>query len=194
MINDINNGQKMPKEFDAVIEISAESDPVKYAIDLVSGIRRVVRFVSTGMRCPVNYGYIPQTLGQDGDPIDVCVITPYPILSGTIISCRPIGVLEMEDEKGGDWKVIAVPVTKVCPTYADWRSVDDVAPDLLKRLRHFFEHSKDLDPGRWTKVAHWKPREEAERIIEWGASAYAVKTKEAKTLRQEEQFFGGRTI
>ena len=165
----------LPKEFEAVVEISAEADPVKYGIDPATGLRRVVRFIATGMRCPVNYGYIPQTLGDDGDPLDVCVVTPYPVLSGTVIRCRPIGALEIEDEKGNDWKVMAVPVTKVCSVYADWRSVDDVPPDLLKRLRHFFEHSKDLEPGKWTKVQHWKSREEAECLIEGGIAAYEVK-------------------
>lgn len=177
-----DKGNKMPKEFDAVIEISAAAEPVKYDIDPTTGVRRVARFISTGMRCPVNYGYIPQTLGDDGYPVDVCVITPYPVLSGTLIRCRPIGALEMEDEKGGDWKVIAVPVTKLCSSYADWRSVDDVSPDLLKQLRHFFEHSKDLEPGRWTKVQHWRPREEAERLIESGAAAY--ETKERSEITQ----------
>lgn len=171
----ITDTKVLPKEFEAVVEISAEADPVKYGIDPATGLRRVVRFIATGMRCPVNYGYIPQTLSDDGDPLDVCVVTPYPVLPGTVIRCRPIGALEMEGEKGNDCKVMAVPVTKVCSVYADWRSVNDAPPDLLKRLWHFFEHSKDLEPGEWIKGQHWKSREEAECLIEGGIEAYEAR-------------------
>ena len=113
----ISAGKDLPHDFNVVIEIPAQSDPVKYEVDKESGALLVDRFIGTSMRYPANYGFIPQTLGDDGDPVDVCVITPFPLLAGSVIRCRPLGMLLMEDESGGDMKMLAVPVQKLTPRY-----------------------------------------------------------------------------
>ena len=174
-LSDVTSGKDLPNDFNVVIEIPADSDPIKYEVDKETGVLCVDRFVGTGMRYPVNYGYIPQTIADDGDPVDVCVITPFPILAGAVIRCRPICVLEMEDEGGVDWKVLAVPVTKLCQRYADWKSVDDVPAEQLNQIRHFFEHYKDLEAGKWVKLKDWKSVEEAGKMILAGKAAYEAK-------------------
>ncbi len=174
-LNKVNAGRDLPKDFNVIIEIPAQSDPVKYEVDEESGALFVDRFIGTSMRYPANYGFIPQTLGDDGDPVDVCVITPFPLLAGSVVRCRPLGMLHMEDEGGGDMKMLAVPVPKLVPRYNKWESIDDVPEDLLGQIRHFFEHYKDLEPGKWAKVSGWTGPEEAEKVIMKGVEAFNAK-------------------
>ncbi len=149
-------GKQLPDDLNVVIEIPANSAPsVKYEIDKDSGAVFVDRFVATAMHYPCNYGFVPQTLSEDGDPVDVLVVAPVALPPGSVIRCRPLGVLLMEDESGMDAKVVAVPVSKLTPLYNDVKTCDDL-PDLLRQqIRHFFEHYKDLEPGKWVKVTGW---------------------------------------
>lgn len=146
----------MPNEVNAVIEIPMGCGPVKYEVDKETGALIVDRFMSTSMRYPANYGYIPDTLSEDGDPADVLVITPVPLIHGAVISCRPIGKLQMTDESGVDAKLLAVPVDKLCMQYTDIKSYKDLPQQLLASIEHFFEHYKDLEDGKWVKLDGWK--------------------------------------
>ena len=121
-----------------------------------SGALFVDRFMSTSMHYPCNYGYIPQTLADDGDPVDVLVITPVPLIPGVVVTCRPLGVLKMDDEAGGDNKLLAVPIDKILSIYTQWQKPEDLNPMRLKTIQHFFEHYKDLEPGKWVKVLGWE--------------------------------------
>jgi len=168
----IPSGHALPDDFNVIIEIPMNADPVKYEIDKASGALFVDRFIGTAMHYPCNYGYIPHTLGDDGDPVDVLVITPYALQPGVVVRCRPLGMLEMEDEAGGDTKLLAVPVDKILPWYRQWKSPDDIAPERLQQIRHFFEHYKDLEPGKWVKVLGWKGPDEARQQILDGVAAY----------------------
>lgn len=163
--NSIASGKDVPNDINVVIEISAQGDPIKFEVDKESGAIFVDRFMGTSMRYPMNYGYVPQTIAGDGDPVDVLVVTPFPLPPGVVIRCRPVGVLKMEDESGTDAKVIAVPVTKLTPLYENVKTTDDLPPLLLKQTVHFFEHYKDLEPGKWVKVLGWGTLEEAQREI-----------------------------
>jgi inorganic pyrophosphatase len=154
-----------PEEFNVVIEIPMNADPVKYEVDKESGVICVDRFMLTAMHYPANYGYIPQTLSEDGDPIDVVVITPFPVQTGAIIRCRVLGMLAMEDDAGEDSKLLAVPVDKLYLPYRRFKSYLDLPSEELDRLRHFFESYKALEPGKWVKVRDWKGVEEAQREI-----------------------------
>ena len=129
--------------------------------------------MTTAMHYPCNYGYIPQTLSDDGDPVDVLVITPYPLTPGVVITCRAVGVLKMEDEAGGDAKLLAVPIEKILPMYTHWQRPEDVNPMRLNAIRHFFEHYKDLEPNKWVKVQGWEGPEAAHAEIVAGIQAYA---------------------
>ncbi|RYF56600.1 MAG: inorganic diphosphatase [Comamonadaceae bacterium] len=149
-------GAKLPDEFNVIIEIPMNADPVKYEVDKETGAVFVDRFMLTAMHYPCNYGYIPQTLSDDGDPADVLVITPFPIQIGAVIRCRAIGVLEMDDESGGDAKLLAVPVDKLYPVYSTIKSTEDLPANDIARIQHFFEHYKDLEKGKWVKVKGWK--------------------------------------
>ncbi len=149
-------GKDLPEDIYVVIEIPANADPIKYEIDKESGALFVDRFMSTAMFYPCNYGYINHTLSLDGDPVDVLVPTPYPLQPGSVIRCRPVGVLKMTDEAGEDAKLIAVPHTKLSKEYDHIKDVNDL-PELLKaQIAHFFEHYKDLEKGKWVKVEGWK--------------------------------------
>jgi len=121
--------------------------------------------MSTAMHYPCNYGYVPHTLSADGDPVDVLVVTPYPLISGSVIYCRPVGVLKMTDESGDDAKVLAVPVDKLCLIYKDVKGPEDMPPLLLDQIAHFFEHYKDLDEGKWVRVEGWGGVEDAKQEI-----------------------------
>ena len=177
----VTAGRDVPHDFNVIVEIPANSDPIKYEVDKESGALFVDRFVGTAMRYPCNYGYIPQTIADDGDPVDVCVLTPFALTAGTVIRCRPIAVLVMEDERGIDWNILAVPVNKVCMRYSTWKSADDVPADELDQIRHFFEHYKDLEPGKWVKVKGWKTAKDAEELIMAGAKAYEEMDVKPKT-------------
>lgn len=164
-LNDVKPGKNVPEEVNVIIEISAHSDPVKYEVDKESGAMFVDRFMSTCMHYPTNYGYVPHSLSEDGDPVDVLVPTPFPINPGTVIPCRPVGVLMMTDESGPDAKVLAVPVDKLCYTY---RGVEDYTqlPELLReQITHFFEHYKDLEKTKWVKIDGWEGVEAAKQEI-----------------------------
>lgn len=151
----VNSGTDIPNEINVIIEIPSHADPVKYEVDKETGAMFVDRFMSTAMHYPCNYGYVPHTLSNDGDPVDVLVVTPVPLISGSVIRCRPVGVLKMTDESGDDAKVLAVPIDKLCRTFRKVRDIGDVSPELLDQIAHFFEHYKDLDEGKWVRVQGW---------------------------------------
>jgi inorganic pyrophosphatase len=161
----VGAGDNPPSQINVIIEIPAHSDPVKYEVDKKTGAMFVDRFMSTAMHYPCNYGYIPHTLSKDGDPCDVLVATPVPLVSGSVIKCRPVGVLTMTDESGDDAKVLAIPVSKLCQSYARVESYTDMPQMLLDQIAHFFEHYKDLDEGKWVRVGGWAGVEEAEQEI-----------------------------
>ncbi len=160
-LNKVPAGKNTPDEVNVVIEIPAHADPVKYEVDKDSGAIFVDRFMATCMHYPANYGYVPQTLSEDGDPVDVLVPTPFPLLAGSVIKCRPVGVLKMTDESGTDAKILAVPVTKLSPSYKDVQECSDLPELLLNQIQHFFEHYKDLEAGKWVKVEGWASAQEA---------------------------------
>lgn len=164
-INDITAGKNIPDEINVIIEIPANSDPVKYEVDKDTGALMVDRFMATAMFYPCNYGYIPNTLSEDGDPLDVLVPTPYPLINGAVIKCRPVGVLKMEDESGIDAKLIAVPVDKLSVIYREVQEATDLPALLLQQIEHFFEHYKDLEKGKWVKVQGWADAAEAKAEI-----------------------------
>ncbi len=161
----VDYGKKMPDEVNVIIEIPLQSDPVKYEVDKQSGALFVDRFLTTAMYYPCNYGYIPHTLSEDGDPVDVLVITPFPLISGSVIRCRPIGMLQMTDEAGPDAKLLAVPIDKLSSLYHDVHSYKDVSSHLLETIRHFFEHYKDLEHEKWVKIKGWTDAREAKDEI-----------------------------
>ncbi|OJX33439.1 MAG: inorganic pyrophosphatase [Burkholderiales bacterium 68-12] len=171
-LNSVTPGKNLPDTFNVVIEIPMDSDPIKYEVDKESGAVFVDRFLTVAMYYPCNYGYVPQTLSGDGDPVDVLVITPYPLLPGVVVPCRPLGILKMEDEAGIDGKVLAVPSTKVLKMYEGWQSVQDVNPARLKAISHFFEHYKDLEEGKWVKVLGWEGVDAARQEIMDGVENY----------------------
>ncbi len=161
----VSSGNDVPNDINVIIEIPAHSDPVKYEVDKDSGAMFVDRFMNTAMHYPCNYGYIPHTLSKDGDPVDVLVVTPYPLIPGSVIQCRPVAVLLMTDESGDDAKVLALPNKKLCTVYKDWDRVRHVPPMLLDQIAHFFEHYKDLDEGKWVRVGGWGSLEDAKKEI-----------------------------
>lgn len=171
-LSHVSPGKKLPEQFNVIIEISMNGDPIKYEVDKESGCIFVDRFMNTAMHYPTNYGYIPQTVAGDGDPVDVLVITPVPLPPGVVVPCRALGILKMEDEGGVDGKVLAVPTDKILPLYARWKSLEDLNPTRLKSIEHFFEHYKDLDPGKWVKVLGWDGIEAAHKEITDGIAAY----------------------
>ncbi len=160
-LSKVSRGDSIPHILNVIIEIPSNSDPVKYEMDKETGAMFVDRFMSTAMYYPCNYGYVPNTLSPDGDPVDVLVITPYPLISGSVIKCRPIGVLTMTDESGDDAKILALPVDTLYKGYRNVESFRDMPQHLLDQIAHFFEHYKDLDEGKWVRVGGWGGREEA---------------------------------
>lgn len=164
-IEKISLGKNAPEEVNVIIEIPMNSEPVKYEFDKESGAIFVDRFMQTAMSYPCNYGFIPHTLSDDGDPIDVMVISHYPVIPGAVIKCRPIGVLIMEDESGQDEKVIAVPTNKLDVTFSHINSINDIEEILKKRIAHFFEHYKDLEKGKWVKVQGFEDANKAKELI-----------------------------
>lgn len=171
-LNQISSGQNIPELINVVIEIPERSEPVKYEIDKKSGALFVDRFLDTAMFYPCNYGFVPQTLSEDGDPVDVLVISPAPLLSGSVISCRPVAMLEMEDEKGVDAKILAVPSPDVCKYYNHIQGPDDVSPHLLRTIEHFFRHYKDLEQNKWVKIKGWVGAQEAKLEIKMSSERY----------------------
>lgn len=171
-LSKVGAGHMLPEEFNVVIEIPMNADPVKYEVDKETGALFVDRFIGTAMHYPCNYGYIPHTLGEDGDPIDVLVITPFPLHQGVVVRSRALGVLSMEDEGGGDAKLLAVPIDRVIPWYRHWTCPQDLAPERLAQIQHFFEHYKDLEPGKWVKVLGWGGLDDARAEIMACVQAY----------------------
>lgn len=175
----VSPGNKLPDEFNVIIEIPMDSDPIKYEVDEATGALFVDRFMTVAMYYPTNYGYVPQTLAGDGDPVDVLVVTPYPLQSGVVVTCRAVGILKMEDEAGVDGKVLAVPIDKVLKMYSHWKKPEDVNPNRLKVITHFFEHYKDMEDGKWVKVLGWGGPDEARKEIEDGVTSYNKKKASA---------------
>ncbi len=165
-------GKDLPNDIYVAIEIPANSTPIKYEIDKDADALFVDRFMATPMFYPANYGFIPQTLGDDGDPLDVLVVTPYPVVPGSVIRARPVGVLNMSDEAGQDAKVIAVPHDKLSALYKNVKEYTDLPELLLKQIQHFFENYKDLEPGKWVKVDSWQNADAARAAIMKAAAAY----------------------
>ncbi|MDR1063843.1 MAG: inorganic diphosphatase [Azoarcus sp.] len=161
----VKAGKDVPDDINVIIEIPAQADPIKFEVDKESGAIFVDRFMGASMRYPLNYGYVPHTISGDGDPVDVLVATPFPLFPGAVIRVRPVGVLKMEDDGGVDAKVIAVPVSKLTPLYDKVKSVDDLPGLLMQQTVHFFEHYKDLEPGKWVKILGWGTLEEARKEI-----------------------------
>ena len=174
-LHNVSPGADAPAEFNVIIEIPMNADPIKYEVDEESGALFVDRFMATSMHYPCNYGYIPKTLADDGDPVDVLVITPVPLIPSVVVTCRPLGVLRMEDEAGGDNKLLAVPTNKILSVYTQWQSHADLNPLRLKTIQHFFEHYKDLEPGKWVKVLGWDGPDAARAEVESGMAAWRAR-------------------
>ena len=173
-LHNVTPGPKAPHEFNVIIEIPMNADPIKYEVDHETGALFVDRFMSTAMHYPCNYGYIPNTLADDGDPVDVLVITPVPLIPGVVVTCRALGMLKMEDEAGGDSKLLAVPIDKILSIYSAWQKAEDLNPLRLKTIQHFFEHYKDLEVGKWVKVLGWEGPESARQEVASGIAAFAA--------------------
>lgn len=171
-LHNVDAGKNAPKEINVIIEIPARGEPVKYEVCKDSGALFVDRFLATAMRYPCNYGYIPRTLSEDSDPVDVLVVTPCPLIWGAVISCRPIGMLKMTDEKGIDAKVLAVPTNKLSREYDNVNHAQDLPKGQLEMIAHFFEHYKDLEEGKWVKIQGWAPVEEAHAEIRSSMARY----------------------
>ena len=158
-------GENPPYDVNAVIEIPQGGEPVKYELDKESGAIFVDRFLHTAMFYPGNYGFIPHTLADDGDPMDIIVVGPTPVVPGAIIRARPVGALIMRDEAGGDEKILAVPTTKISPYYKDVENYTDLPPIVVQQIEHFFTHYKDLEAEKWVRVGKWGDAEAARQVI-----------------------------
>ena len=174
-LDNVKPGKKIPESFNVIIEIPMNADPIKYEVDKESGAIFVDRFMGTAMHYPCNYGYINKTIAGDGDPVDVLVITPFPLIPGVVVSCRAIGLLKMEDEAGQDAKLLAVPEDKILPIYTHWQKPEDINPLRLNQIQHFFEHYKDLEQGKWVKIIGWEGPESAKKEIMAGIESYKAK-------------------
>ncbi len=164
-VDNIPAGKSVPDDINVIIEIPQNADPVKYEVDKDSGALLVDRFMFTAMHYPCNYGFVPHTLCGDGDPADVLVVAPFGLVPGSVVRCRPVGVLEMSDEAGEDAKIIAVPVSKLTPIYDNVHEPSDLPPILLEQIAHFFEHYKDLEKGKWVRVEGWKGADAARKEL-----------------------------
>jgi len=168
----VGPGRNIPNQINVIIEIPSHADPVKYEVDKRTGAMFVDRFMNVAMHYPCNYGYIPHTLSEDGDPVDVLVVTPVPLISGSVIRCRPVGMLKMVDDAGPDGKVLAVPLAELCALYKDAASAEDLSETLLGQIAHFFEHYKDLEPNKWVNIEGWVGPEEAKKEIMDGVERF----------------------
>ena len=171
-LNQVTPGKNVPEAFNVIIEIPMNSDPVKYEVDKESGALFVDRFMGTAMHYPTNYGYVPKTIAGDGDPVDVLVMTPFPLPPGVVVPCRALGILMMEDEGGLDGKVLAVPTEKILARYSNIQSLADIHELQLQQISHFFEHYKDLEKGKWVKVKGWEGLDAAKKEILDGIANY----------------------
>jgi inorganic pyrophosphatase len=168
----VPSGRDVPNDFNVIIEIPMNADPIKYEVDKDTGAIFVDRFMSTAMHYPCNYGYIPGTLSDDGDPVDVLVLSPFPLITGVVVRCRPLGMLKMDDEAGGDAKVLAVPIDKLSSVYRSVQTPRDLPEITTRQIEHFFAHYKDLEPEKWVRVVGWVGPEEAKAEIVSGVSRY----------------------
>jgi inorganic pyrophosphatase len=168
----VTSGRDLANDFNVIIEIPMNADPIKYEIDKATGALFVDRFVSTAMHYPCNYGYIPDTLSGDGDPVDVLVITPFALMPGVVVRCRPIGILKMNDEAGVDTKLLAVPIDKLTPLYRHIQTARDLPEQVLSQITHFFAQYKDLEPGKWGMVEGWGGPQEAKKEIQDGVKQF----------------------
>jgi inorganic pyrophosphatase len=164
-ISKIAVGREPPHDINVIVEIPEGGRPVKYELDKESGALFVDRFLNTAMFYPGNYGFVPHTLAEDGDPIDVLIVGTAPVVPGAVVRCRPIGALIMEDEKGPDEKIVAVPVDELHPYYVGVYSYQDLPPNLCAQIAHFFRHYKDLETGKWVNIGNWVEAEEAGSLI-----------------------------
>ncbi|MFW8591827.1 inorganic diphosphatase [Glaciecola sp. 2405UD65-10] len=176
-LNNVPAGENLPDEVYVIIEIPAYSSPIKYEVDKDTGALFVDRFMGTCMQYPLNYGYVNNTLSDDGDAVDVLVMTPHPLIAGSVIKVRPVGVLNMTDESGIDAKVIAVPVDKLSPIYSDVQDIEDVPALTKNQVEHFFSHYKDLEKGKWVKIDGWADKEAAKAEIVASAQRYENNAK-----------------
>jgi len=165
-IEAISAGNNPPEDINVIIEIPVGGEPIKYELDKESGALYVDRFLYTPMRYPGNYGFVPHTLSDDGDPADVLIATTRPLVPGAVINCRPIGVLLMSDEAGMDEKIIAVPNTKLTRRYESVKNYNDLPEITLQQIQHFFEHYKDLESGKWVKFEGWGDAEKAKELLQ----------------------------
>jgi inorganic pyrophosphatase len=168
----VRAGNDVPNDCNVIIEIPMHGDPIKYEVDKETGAVFVDRFMSTAMHYPCNYGYIPNTLSDDGDPSDVLVLSPVPLITGVVVRCRPIGMLKMVDEAGGDAKILAVPIDKLSGLYRAIHSPADLPEISTRQIAHFFEHYKDLEPGKWVRVSTWVGADEAKAEIVASVARY----------------------
>ncbi len=164
-IDAISVGANPPHEVNVIIEVPIGGEPIKYELDKTAGTLVVDRFLHTAMRYPGNYGFIPHTLSEDGDPCDVIITNTRAIVPGAVMAVRPVGVLLMEDEAGGDEKIVAVPVPRLTKRYNRIKTYSDLPEITLEQIQHFFEHYKDLEPGKWVKIVRWGGAEEAQKLI-----------------------------
>jgi inorganic pyrophosphatase len=178
----ISTGKNPPHEVNVVIEVPIGGEPIKYEMDKDAGTLVVDRFLYTSMRYPGNYGFIPHTLSGDGDPCDVLVANTRAIIPGAVIAVKPVGVLVMEDDGGQDEKIIAVPTVKLTRRYENVNSYTDLPDITVKQIEHFFEHYKDLEPGKWVKILHWGGPEEAHRLIVEGIERAKAQTSNPSPL------------
>lgn len=177
---EISPGRNPPKDIHVVIEIPLGGEPVKYEIEKSSGALFVDRFLHTAMFYPGNYGFVPHTLSMDGDPLDVLVVNRVPVFPGSVIRCRPVGALLMEDESGGDEKIIAVPVDDLHPFYTDVKSYEDLPPIMREQIGHFFQHYKDLEKGKWVTIVRWVDAEGAGKLVMESIARAAEKAAQTK--------------
>lgn len=171
-ISKIAVGRDVPWDVNVIVEVPVGTEPVKYEIDKASGALFVDRIMHTSMRYPCNYGFVPHTLSDDGDPADVLIVNKTPIMPGAVVRCRPIGVLMMEDEAGMDEKILAVPVKDLHPFYNEVTEYTELPQILLDQIAHFFQHYKDLEPGKWVKLKGWEGSEKAASLIEEGVRRF----------------------
>ncbi len=179
----ITTGIRPPYDVNVLIEVPVGGEPIKYELDKAAGVLVVDRFLYTPMRYPGNYGFVPHSLSDDGDPIDVLVANTRPIVPGAIINVRPVGVLKMEDDGGGDEKIIAVPASKLTHRYSHVANYTDLPEILCRQIEHFFAHYKDLEPGKWVKLLGWGDAAEAHQLI----GAAIARAEEARSKTEEDK-------
>lgn len=171
-LESLQAGKQVPDDINVVIEIPSHHSPIKYEVDKETGMVMVDRFLGTAMYYPCDYGFIPHTLSEDGDPVDVLVVSPHSLMPGVVIRCRPIGVLRMVDESGKDAKILAVPVDKLTSRYQHVKKPEDLGEEFIEAISHFFTHYKDLEKEKWVKIEGWEDREAARKEILAGVQRY----------------------